>query len=133
MKSFPIKTTLPLIIFIYISRLSALTIHLNHIGYELQGPKTFVVECSTSIGEAGFAIINTQDDTVYYGELGKSCTVPGWKGRNFKTGNFSDFQEPGKYQIVCGCELSPSFEIAKNLLFHQTAQAAADFFNGMRN
>ncbi len=133
MKSFIGKCVLPLTIFIYISRLSALTIHLNHIGYELQGPKTFVVEHSTSINETEFAIINTQGDTVYSGGLGKSCTVPGWSNRNFKAGGFSDFQVPGKYRIVCGPELSPSFEIEKNLLFHQTAQAAADFFAGMRN
>ncbi|MFC1476603.1 glycoside hydrolase family 9 protein [Fibrobacterota bacterium] len=133
MKFFIKKSVLPLTIFICVSRLSALTIHLNHIGYELKGPKTFVVECSTSINETEFSIINDQVDTVYYGGLGKSCTVPGWKGRNFKAGSFSDFQEPGKYQIVCGSEQSNRFEIGKNLLFHQTAQAAADFFNDMRN
>ena len=67
----------------------------NQIGYEIHGPKRFMISDSES---RIFEIINESGDVSYKGELAERGT---WEsaGEMVKMGDFSTFDDPGTYRI----------------------------------
>lgn len=105
-------------------------IRINQIGYEQHGPKSAVYQgTADELREVTtFTIVNESGNEVYTGSITDTTrTIEGWHGMvmqgngdHFTTLDFSEFQEPGTYSIICNDEHSFSFVIDTNLLFKST-------------
>jgi len=71
----------------------------NHLGYDTQGSKSFVVQSAGEIELPGFQVLDSDGNVAFEGLLTKIGTVDGWKGRFFHQGDFSTLVKPGRYQI----------------------------------
>lgn len=109
-------------------------IRINQVGYELNGPKTAILEKDdANLSEVTFDILNENNQVVYTGDLVGNGMVTGWSGRYFWTADFSNFKTPGIYSLSIGSMKSNTFEIGENILFDQTVKDAISFFTGMRS
>jgi hypothetical protein len=109
-------------------------IRINQVGYELNGPKTAILERSANdINATAFNLINDQNQIVFTGDLKNVGQVAGWTGRYFWTADFSSFKTPGKYRVKIGSMVSYEFNIQENLLFTATSSSIVDFFKAMRH
>ena len=88
----------------------------NHLGYESQGNKSFVVQSAGEIELTGFQVLDGNGNVAFEGPLKKSVTVDGWKGRFFHQGDFSTLVKPGWYQIKVKEFCSERFVLGERLI-----------------
>jgi hypothetical protein len=119
------------LLFILSLPLSA-AIHINQLGYELNGPKTAILENSSPTFPSSFTVETSTGTVVYTGSVSSALEVSGWKGRYFSVCDFSSLNTEGTFLIKSGNEESETFEVGKNFLFKKTAADQVAFFNGMR-
>ncbi|MFW5959816.1 MAG: discoidin domain-containing protein, partial [Chitinivibrionales bacterium] len=114
---------------------SEVSIHVNQVGYEAQGPKTAVFESGEpSVSATEWALVDTESsESVLSGSLDQLSEVEGWSGRYFSVIDFSEFTGSGTFKVTVGSNESYGFSIGENTLFSNTASDAVQFFNGMRN
>ena len=93
-----------------------LQILVNHLGYEAQGSKSFVVQSAGEVELPGFEVLDGDGKVVFEGPLQKTGTVDGWKGRFFHQGDFSTLVKPGRYQIKVKELRSERFQLGARLL-----------------
>jgi hypothetical protein len=111
-----------------------LSISVNQIGYELNGPKTAIVQTSYVLSDTmGFSVVNDAGKVVFKGQAGPTQQVTGWQNRNFRVIDFSGLATSGNYKLSVKGNLSNPFTIGKDLLFSKTANSVVSFFNGMRS
>jgi len=88
----------------------------NHIGYDINGNKQFVVQADKDIELAQFQVVTSEGRIAHEGTLHKSGTVDGWKGRFFHQGDFSTLNQAGRYRIQVKNVQSESFNLRDRLL-----------------
>ena len=100
-------------------------IRINQIGYELNGPKKFVVTDSEA---SIFELINETGDVKYKGGLVNRGT---WEAssESVKEGDFSEFTEAGNYRIFLeGVGLSYPFIIGNNIYLDAAIDGLKSFY-----
>ena len=81
-------------------------------GYQLNGPKTAIVNMSETGQKAGFSLMDAASgQSVYSGKINQQTTTTG----TYSVLDFSDFNKPGNYQIKVGDISSQPFRIAENV------------------
>ena len=101
-------------------------IRLNQIGYELNGPKRFIVADS---GSEIFELISDETGEVKY--KGSLVDRGVWQasGESVKMGDFSTFDEPGTYRIYLGEEgTSYPFVIGSNIFLDAAIDGVKSFY-----
>jgi len=114
------------------------TIVVNNVGYEKNGPKRAVVQSSGTVSAVTFDLINASGSAVMSSvPLGASATVDSWIGdgfRNFRVADFSSFDTEGDgYRVRVGTVTSQPFSIGEKILQAKTGAAQVAFFKAMRN
>ena len=108
-------------------------IRINDIGYELNGPKTAILEEATPSFPESFTIQTRSGEVVYTGTVAVAGAVPGWEGRYFAICDFSTLATAGEYVFKSGSDESEIFRIEENYLFKNTVADQITFFQGMRS
>ena len=88
----------------------------NHLGYDTQGSKRFVVQSAGDIELPGFQVLDGDGNVAFEGSLTKTGKVDGWQGRFFHQGDFSALIKPGRYQIEVKGRHSEHFLFGERLL-----------------
>ncbi len=88
----------------------------NHLGYDTQGSKRFVVQSAGEIELSGFQVLDGDGNVAFEGDLTKTGKVDGWQGRFFHQGDFSTLTKPGRYQIKVKGLSSERFLLGERLL-----------------
>lgn len=88
----------------------------NHLGYDTQGSKRFVVQSAGDIELPGFQVLDGDGNVAFEGSLTKTGKVDGWQGRFFHQGDFSALIKPGRYQIEVKGRHSEHFLLGERLL-----------------
>lgn len=116
-------------------------LHLNRVGYELTGPKTFTVSVNFDMPEADFHILNAEGIQVFDGKLPRAERIQGvdgapWDGYHSR-GDFSALDIEGAYLLTVLIEelppLEAPFRIGFHLLWEQTIPAALAPFKAQRS
>ncbi|KMQ51102.1 chitobiase [Chitinispirillum alkaliphilum] len=127
------KISLLLLLFYFVSAYSNPTILINQVGYETAGPKTAVVQYSSSFSHSESYLIDENGEVVDTFSIEESESVSGWRGRNFRVIDFSSFDKPGTYRLRAGQTTSPEFRIEEDALLNFTGRDVLGFFKVMRN
>ena len=97
----------------------------NQLGYELKAPKRFTAASTFSAPQAKFRVINEHGNEVYAGNTEPPARILGagaadW-GKYFWRGDFTAFDEPGKYKIQIEIDgniaQTATFEIGQDILW----------------
>ncbi len=109
----------------------------NHVGYELQGPKRAVIEANAEDNFSSFAIKRVFDDSIVFsGTPAKAGAVDQWKKWYFWTIKFDGVSQEGDYYVECaianGQIHSCPFRICKNILERQTLSNVLYYLKGQR-
>ena len=94
----------------------------NHIGYEIDGPKTAIIagRSGETLSPDAAVYLVGEESVVSLGAPDPRTEVSGWKGRFFHTVDFSDTCRPGQYKLRVreGEEFieTPAFKIEQGLL-----------------
>ncbi len=118
---------------ISINSLFSLAININHVGYNLNAKKTFVVLNSIPLSDKSFTIKNESGNIVFIGTLDSIGILQYWDNNYYYIGDFSSFNRIGNYKIDVGETESYSFEINEDLILNSTSSLVISFFNSMRN
>jgi len=105
----------------------------NHLGYESQGSKSFVVQSAGEIDLTRFEVLDGDGTVVFEGPLKRTGTVDGWKGRFFLQGDFSTLVKPGRYQIRVKELRSERFMLGERLLPEACLSDLAYYFRIQRS
>ncbi len=113
-----------------------LRVLVNQLGYDLNAPKLFTVQCNYSAKTGKFELLDQSGNSVYSAKLDYKDRIKGAFGHDwglyYWRGDFSGFKQPGKYQIRVTLDdkndISWPFDVADNLLWEKTAQSAYKFF-----
>lgn len=108
----------------------------NQVGYDVGGPKRFIVQSNFEAAEAHYKILDGQGKVSREGPLENPARITGHFGQDW--GNayygcaFSDLDTPGKHRVHVTLDGLPGdswpFEIGENRLWRATARAAYRFF-----
>jgi len=114
-----------------------LKIFVNHIGYERTGKKRAVIEAPEDFGLTEFSLVDEDSmETVFKGKIFHAGSVDNWKGWNFWTLDFSDFEGTGVFYLSVNAKgreyRSKSFEIAENILQEKTLSDVLFYFKSQR-
>jgi len=110
---------------------------INHLGYEQQGSKKFIVRAPENTSMTQFQLINELSETVYQGKIDNIGSVDRWHDWFFWQGDFSDLTDTGRYQIQIktddGVAFSHPFEIKYGLLPEECLTDLIFYFKGQRS
>lgn len=111
-------------------------IYINHLGYEPYGPKSVIVESNTPDLNITCTILDENRSGVYSFQLSKSGQVENWERGHFYKGDFSGFNNEGKYSLKCTArELTAEtcpFEIRHHILPWECLSDILFYFKGQR-
>lgn len=105
----------------------------NHLGYSLNGKKTFVVQCNAEEKPSRFRIVDSCFNTVYTGSLKEYGSVLNWNTGYYFTGEFSSLAKEGSYYIRIGNLQSQKFEIREHLITMRMLNAVSYYFKAQRS
>lgn len=92
----------------------------NHIGYEPSSPKKVLFQSRKNLNPDIFCIKNPDNEVLFEGKFIHGGKTDQWHTGYAYTGDFSEFQPEGKYQISCNIENerieSSWFRIEKNII-----------------
>lgn len=116
---------------------SQVTILHNHIGYDTNSPKQFVIKGLENDIIDSFSIVNFKTkETVFEGTPEKVGKVDKWRDWVFWTGRFDELREDGQFIIKINANqnetISFPFKITKNLLQKNTLSDVIYYFKGQR-
>lgn len=108
----------------------ALTVSLNHLGFDALGPKHAVVEGAAGLDR--YAVVGADGTAYWCGEL-TALAFPDWgSAKSFYSIDFTGLTRPGTYRLQIGSAISGAFEIAPARLFGATYPAVLDYFKASR-
>jgi hypothetical protein len=109
-------------------------LHVNQIGYDLDGPKIAVFGDSTGARADSFTLANASGTVVLSGKSLVEGSVPGWGKASHWDVDFSSVQTEGKYTLtVLPAGVSDTVRIGSDLLFSQTVGPVLGYFRSVRN
>lgn len=73
---------------------------INHLGYLKDNPKKLVLQTTTDFTPDNFIIANESGETVFESKFEKGGKVDNWHTGNAYAGDFTTFNETGKYYII---------------------------------
>jgi hypothetical protein len=104
------------------------TIYINHVGYDVDGPKLAVVKASGSLET--FQIVDNADQVVTCGPLKSHGEFNAWEGGSvYYTADFSALREDGTYRVYVNGAYSESFQVEEDQLFKNTVADVLGYFN----
>lgn len=114
--------------------LAAAGLHINQVGYDLDGPKFAVLRDSSGATAKSFTLKSAAGTIVYTGVPAAKGTVAGWGKASHWNLDFSTVSVEGKYTLTVLPEgISDTVRIGKDLVFGKTAEAMVGYFREMRN
>lgn len=110
----------------------ALKLHTNHVGYDVVGAKSAVIESEQPL--SSFQIVSVSDQTVYYeGALEESTEFREFGGESHHyVADFSELRAEGEFELRVNGQVSPAFNIGSERLFDVTVTDVLDFFRKSR-
>jgi hypothetical protein len=109
---------------------SALSFHMNQVGFDTQGAKHAVVEGAADLTR--FQVVDSTGNAVWCGEL-TAQSFDAWGSNNsFYAVDFTELTRAGTYKIQVGSAVSPTFSIGDNQLFTTTFPSILNYFKGAR-
>lgn len=110
----------------------------NHLGYELNGPKSFVVSTVKTEQIDSFELIDYETGgLVLKGKVEKQGAVNKWRDWVFWKADFSKLNKPGQYviRVTSPQESAMSFPflVQENLLERNTISDVLNYFKGQRS
>lgn len=107
------------------------TIYINHVGYDVAGPKLAVVKASGPLET--FQVVNGSDNVVACGPLKSHGDFNAWGGgSSFYSADFSAVKEAGTYRVYVNGAYSESFQVEDDRLFNATVDDVLGYFNASR-
>lgn len=104
----------------------------NHLGYDVKGSKSVVVQSADEIELERFQVLDGNGKVVFEGSLKKAGRVDGWKGRFFLQGDFSTLVQPGRYQVQVKDVCSEMFSVRDSLLAESCFADMVSYFKASR-
>lgn len=93
---------------------------INHVGYETGGSKNFVFQTNSMVIPHSFKVVDLSGKEVYNGSFEQGGQVDQWHTGKAYSGNFTDFNKSGQYQIQVEFDgqtyASESFDIQDGIL-----------------
>lgn len=117
---------------------AALTVLVDHVGYESSASKRALIMATAGEQPNRFELIDSKTNKVVFSAvLTPSHEVKNWRGRVFWTADFSSWKKPGDYILAATSKTdqarSCSFDIDNNLLEQKTLSNAVFYFKGQRS
>ncbi|MEN9353091.1 MAG: putative b-glycosidase, glycoside hydrolase family 9 protein [Fibrobacterota bacterium] len=117
-----------------LSGLSYAGLHINQVGYELDGPKIAVLRDSLGAAPTSFTVKDAAGKVVYTGIPVAQGSVAGWGKAKHWNLDFTPVQVVGKFTIsTLPSGLSDTVRIGKDQLFSQTTGRMIEYFRAMRS
>lgn len=116
---------------------NSVQILVNHIGYELNGPKHAIIQSTEKLDFNEFLVIdyNTGKE-VFKGKTVYQGTVSKWKNWIYHTMDFDNLKSEGAFYITCktgdNIFCSYPFSIEKNIILKNTVSDVIYYFKGQR-
>ncbi|MBC9795302.1 glycoside hydrolase family 9 protein [Sinomicrobium weinanense] len=112
----------------------------NHLGYEFDAPKRFVLKADNkdTVNPEKFYVVDAvSDENIFTGNLTSEGKVKNWKNWVFWSGDFSAVKQKGEYYIKVfykdTVKVSFPFSIDENLLEKKTLSDVIYYFKGQRS
>jgi hypothetical protein len=109
-------------------------LHINQVGYDLDGPKNATLRDSSGAVASSFTVTDAAGKVVLRGTPSAQGVVAGWgKARHWNL-DFSAVQTAGKYTLEVLPEgIKDTVRIGRDLVFEKTAAPMIGYFRAMRS
>ena len=108
----------------------------NHLGYNIKGPKKAVFQTSAEVIPSFFRIVDSNEQEVYTGKFSTGGLIDNWHTGKAYAAIFSDFEAAGEFKVVVDCRgntfNSEFFTLADQVLPQRTLSPLVSGVNSQR-